>query len=96
MDSRVERMVKMTNEVLVGKLLSGTLSCKTCILQNEIKINTGELMFQYVDWIQLSQERFRWRIFVNTRINLHSVFLKTSNFLETCNSFNVDTAAFGY
>lgn len=64
--------------------------------ENNIKINSGELVFQYMNLIQLSQDRFPWRIFVKTLINLPSIFLKASYFLDTCNNFNIDTAAFGY
>jgi hypothetical protein len=49
-------------------------------------------MFQYVDWIQLSQDWFQWLTFANPLINFSSVFLKKLIF----RNFNEDTATFGY
>jgi hypothetical protein len=46
MESRVERMVKMIKRNVSRETSNGTFSYKACILQNDIKINIGEVVFQ--------------------------------------------------
>ena len=39
------------------------------IWQNNIKMDIGEVNWQGMDWIDLAQEKDRWRAFVNSVIN---------------------------
>jgi hypothetical protein len=38
--------------------------------EDNIKMDLGEIVFGYVDWIHLAQDRDRWRALVNTVMNL--------------------------
>jgi hypothetical protein len=38
--------------------------------ENNIKIDLGEIGLSIVDWIDLAQDRYRWRAVVNTVTNL--------------------------
>jgi hypothetical protein len=69
MESRVESMVKMINEILVGKPQVVHFRMKYVDCRMVLRQIQGRLMFQRVEGIQLSQDRFRWRIFIKNSIN---------------------------
>jgi hypothetical protein len=64
-------MGDMTNayKVLVGnpegrRFLRGS----RCRWENNIKVDPGEILFEFVEWIHLAQYKDSWRAFVTTVI----------------------------
>jgi hypothetical protein len=41
-----------------------------CRLEDGIRMDLGKIGWESVDWIQLAQDRDRWRALVNTAMNL--------------------------
>jgi hypothetical protein len=59
------------NMVLVGKLEGKRpLGRPRRRWEDNIKLNLREIWIDGSNWIQLAQDRVRWRAFVNTVINL--------------------------
>jgi hypothetical protein len=50
-----------------GKIPLGRPSCSW---EDNIKLNLREIGMDGANWIQLAQDRFQWRAFVNTVMNL--------------------------
>jgi hypothetical protein len=51
-------------------------------MEGNIKMGVREISLQGVDWIHLPQDMDRWRVFVNTGMNLW-VPVKARNFLTS-------------
>jgi hypothetical protein len=57
--------------VLVGRLESKRpLGSPRCRREDNVKIDRREIGIDAANWIQLAQDRVRWRSFVNTVMNL--------------------------
>jgi hypothetical protein len=55
------------NRVLLGKPEGKRpLARSRCRWEDNIKMNLQEVGCEYMDWIDLTQDRYRWRALVNT------------------------------
>jgi hypothetical protein len=50
--------------------------------KDNIKLDVMEIGIDGASWIQLAQDRFKWRVFVNTVMNLRGSIKKAGCFFE--------------
>jgi hypothetical protein len=63
--------VRGVYNILVGKPEGRRpLGRPMCRWEDNIKMDLGEIEFGDIDWINLAQDRDRWRALVNTVMNL--------------------------
>jgi len=66
----------MGEKEYVYRVLVGKLQCKRplgrprCRWEDNIKVDIQEVGYQDMDWIELAQDRDRWRALVNAVMNL--------------------------
>jgi hypothetical protein len=75
--------VRGAYNILVGRPEGrGPLGRPTRRWEDDIKMDLREIRFGDVDWINLAQDRDRWRAFVNTVMNLRVPY-NAGNFLTS-------------
>jgi hypothetical protein len=73
--------MKNTYRILVGKYERGDHPGRPCCRkENNIEMDLSETGCENVDWIQLAQDKDKWRVLVNKVMNFR-VPQKAENFL---------------